>query len=99
MSDVEAIADKVFIMNAGQIIASGTVQELAEQVRGKVWELTVPREQARLWQADFTVANYRHEGDDVVLRIISDEKPSPEAVTCDPILDDAYLYRFGEKEA
>ena len=99
VSDVEAIADVVFVMNKGQFLVHGTVQELAEQVRGRVWELTVPREQARLWQEDFTVANYRHEGDNVVLRIISDEKPSDGAVPCEPILDDAYLYYFGAKEA
>ncbi len=99
VSDVEAIADEVFIMNAGQFIAHGTVEELAGQVKGKVWELSVPGGQARLWLEDFTVANYRHEGDNVVLRIISDEQPSPEAVACDPILDDAYLYYFGAKEA
>ena len=99
VSDVEAIADQVFIMDAGQFIANGTVEELAAQVNGKVWELTVPREQARLWQADFTVANYRHEGEDVVLRIISDEEPDRAAMPCEPILDDAYLYHFGEKEA
>ena len=99
VSDVEAIADVVLVMNAGRFIMQGTVSELAEQVRGKVWELTVPREQARFWQEDFTVANYRHEGEQVVLRIISDEKPSDEAVPCEPILDDAYLYQFGAKEA
>ena len=99
VSDVEAIADKVLIMNAGQFIASGTVEQLAGQVKGKVWELTVPGEQARLWQEDFTVANYRHEGEDVVLRIISEDEPSPDAVTCKPTLDDAYLYYFGVKEA
>ena len=99
VSDVEAIADKVLIMNAGQFITSGTVEELAEQVKGKVWELTVPSNQARLWQADFTVANYRHEGEDVVLRIISEEEPDPGAVPCKPTLDDAYLYHFGSKEA
>ena len=99
VSDVEAIADEVFIMDAGQFIANGTVQELARQVKGKVWELTVPREKARIWQEDFTVANYRNEGEQVVLRIISDEAPDPAATECEPILDDAYLYHFGAKEA
>ncbi len=99
VSDVEAIADQVLVMNAGQFIMHGTVPELAERVRGKVWELMVPREQARFWQEEVTVANYRHEGDNVVLRIISDGKPADQAVPCEPILDDAYLYHFGAKEA
>ena len=99
VSDVEAIADEVFVMNAGQFIMHGTVAELAGQVKGKVWELNVPREQAHYWQEEVTVANYRNEGERVVLRIISDEKPSDGAVPCEPILDDAYLYYFGAKEA
>ncbi len=99
VSDVEAIADQVFVMNAGQFIMRGTVPELAQKVAGKVWELTVPREKARLWQEQVTVANYRHEGEQVVLRILSDDRPSAEAVACEPILDDAYLYYFGAKEA
>ena len=99
VSDVEAIADQVFVMNAGQFVMHGSVPELAEQVRGKVWELTVPRGQAQFWQERVTVANYRHEGDQVVLRIIDDERPSDQAAPCEPILDDAYLYYFGEKEA
>ncbi len=97
VSDVEAIADKVFIMNAGKLLVHGTVSELAHGVTGKVWELTAPREQARLWQEQVTVANYRHEGDQVVLRIIAEEKPADRAVPCEPILDDAYLYYFSKE--
>ncbi len=99
VSDVEAIADVVLVMNAGKIILQGAVPELARQVAGSVWELTVPKVLAREWQERVTVANYRHEGDNVVLRIISDERPSDEAVACEPTLDDAYLYYFGAEEA
>ncbi len=99
VSDVEAIADQVLIMNAGRFIIHGSVPDLASHVEGKVWELTVPAAEARLWKEDFTVANYRHEGERVVLRIIADERPSPQAVPCAPVLDDAYLYYFGIMEA
>ena len=99
VSDVEAIADEVLVMKEGKFLVRGTVQELAEQVRGKVWELTVPQDQAAVWQDRVTVANYRHEGDNVVLRIIAEEKPAEEAALCQPALDDAYLYHFGVEEA
>ena len=99
VSDVEAIADRVFVMNAGKFIMQGTVPELARAVEGKVWELTVPRGRARQWQERVMVANYRREGEQVVLRIVSDERPSDEAAPCESILDDAYLYYFGGAEA
>ncbi len=95
VSDVEAIADQVFVMKNGQFILRGTVPELVRQAGGKVWELTVPEAQARTWEKRFTVANFRHEGDNVVLRIISDQRPSELAVTCKATMEDLYLYHFG----
>lgn len=37
----------------------------------------------------------RHTGDQVVLRILSKERPMPEAVEAEPSLEDAFLYYFG----
>lgn len=36
-----------------------------------------------------------HAGDRIVLRILSEEKPMPEAVEAEPSLEDAFLYYFG----
>ena len=97
VSDVEAIADQVLVMKAGRFILRGTVPELVRQANGKVWELTVPAAQARAWQQHVTVANFRHEGDRVVLRIVSDGRPSEQAVPCRATMEDLYLYHFGQE--
>ena len=97
VSDVEAIADEVLMMKNGRFILRGTVPQLVRQAEGKVWELTVPTAQARAWEARVTVANFRHEGDQAVLRIISDERPGPSAVPCRATMEDLYLYHFGEE--
>ena len=98
VSDIEAIADEVLLMKKGKFVLQGTVQELTEKANGKVRELTVPAKEARKWQAKTTVANLRHEGKEVVLRIISDKKPSEEAVSCEATLEDLYLYYFPTQE-
>ena len=98
VSDIEAIADEVLLMKKGKFILQGTVPELMEKANGKVWELTVPAKEARKWQAKTTVANLRHEGKEVVLRIISDKKPSEQAVLCEATLEDLYLYYFPTEE-
>ena len=98
VSDIEAIADEVLLMKKGKFVLQGTVQELTEKANGKVWELTVPAKEARKWQAKTTVANLRHEGKEVVLRIISDKKPCEEAVSCEATLEDLYLYYFPTEE-
>ena len=98
VSDIEAIADEVLLMKKGKFILQGTVPELTEKANGKVWELTVPAKEARKWQAKTTVGNLRHEGKEVVLRIISDKKPSEAAVSCEATLEDLYLYYFPTEE-
>lgn len=95
VSDIEAIADKVFLMKKGKFILQGSVEELTQKADGKVWELTVPQREARRYQEELTVANLRHEDGFVTLRIIADEKPAENAVPCKPLLEDLYLYYFG----
>lgn len=98
VSDIEAIADKVLLMKKGRFILQGTIPELIQKADGKVWELTVLPEEARKWQNKSVVANLRHEGDQVVLRILSDTIPDGRAVPCEASLEDMYLYYFGEEK-
>lgn len=98
VSDVEAIADEVLLMKKGKFVLQGMVQELTEKANGKVWELTVSPSEARKWQTRTTVANLRHEGKDMVLRIVSDNMPSKQAVPCEATLEDLYLYYFPTEE-
>lgn len=54
----------------------------------------MPQEETRKWQAKSTVANLRHEGQQAVLRIISEHMPDERAVPCEATLEDLYLYYF-----
>ncbi len=92
VSDIEAIADEVLLMRKGKLISQGTVPELTKEAEGKVWELAVSPKEAKVWQEKAAVANLRHEGEQVVLRILADDKPAEEAVPCEATLEDLYLY-------
>lgn len=96
VSDIEAIADEVLLMKKGKLVSQGTVSELTKQAEGRVWELTVTPAEAKIWQEKAAVANLRHEGEQVVLRILSDNKPAEEAVSCGATLEDLYLYSMHE---
>lgn len=92
VSDIEAIADKVLLMRGGKLVSQGTVPELTKEAEGKVWELSVSKMEAKVWQEKAAVANLRHEGEQVVLRILADNKPAEEAMPCETTLEDLYLY-------
>lgn len=98
VSDIEAIADEVLLMKQGKFVLQGTVPELVRKADGKVWELEASLAEAKKWQAKATVANLRHEGQRVVLRIISDDKPDERAVPCEAALEDLYLCYFPTRE-
>lgn len=98
VSDLEAIAHKVFLMKDGRFQTQGTVSELLQQAKGRVWELTLPSQEAETWQARMTVINLRYDGNSVTLRILADAKPAPAARPCIPTLEDLYLLYFPEEE-
>ena len=85
VSDIEAIADEVLLMKKGKVVLQGT-------------ELSVSPQEARQWQTKTTVANLRHEGKEIILRIISDNMPSERAVPCEATLEDLYLFYFPTEE-
>ena len=98
VSDIEAIADHVFIMKKGSFVTQGSVAELTAQAQGKVWEVEAAPDEVRHWEKQATVVNLRHEEKHVVLRIVSDEKPDQEATACEASLEDLYLYYFREQQ-
>ncbi|MCI9296755.1 MAG: ABC transporter ATP-binding protein [Lachnospiraceae bacterium] len=98
VSDIEAIANQVFLMKKGKFILQGTIPELTLHAQDKVWELVVPQSESRRWLDTAAVASLRHEGPQTILRIISDTKPSEAAVPCYATLEDLYLYYFGDEE-
>ena len=99
VSDIEAIADEVFLMKKGTFILQGSIEELVSCAKGKVWELTVPEHDLKKWERNYTVANLHHSSRGfVTLRIVSDERPSLEAVSCTATLEDLYLSFFSTED-
>lgn len=103
VSDVEYIADQIMIMKHGQMIQTGTPAQILEPVAGCVWNCIVSAKTADELNAVYAVSNLRnYNGNDhgehgkgqVELRIVSKEKPHPEAVAAEPVLEDAYLYYY-----
>ena len=97
VSDVEAIADEILLMKQGRIEEQGTVPQLAENARGKVWTLHTDAATAARLEAVYTVANLRHEGEGVELRLITADPPAG-AQPAAPTLEDVYLWYFAEEE-
>lgn len=97
VSDVEAIADEILLMKGGRIVEQGTVPQLADTARGKVWTLRTDAAAAAKLEAVYNVANLRHEGEGVELRLITADPPAG-AAAAEPTLEDVYLWHFADEE-
>jgi len=97
VTDIDYIADQIFIMKNGKIIQNGTEEEMVCHIKNFVWKCVVsPKETERLSET-YIVSNIRHQGELDELRIVSREKPVEQAALQEPALEDAYLFFTGEE--
>ena len=96
VSDVEFIAREAIMLKKGVISDSGSPYELTQKIEGQVWQTVVAAEEVQAMQEKFRVVNIQNGEQGVILRILSDTKPTEDSVTVVPSLEDYYLYVFGD---
>ena len=99
VSDVELIADKMLLLNQGELLAESSVLELTESLCGKVCELEV-NEELEILEKRYQISSmYRREGKIYAKILLKSEEKKPEkAVDVYPDLEDVYLYYFRGSE-
>lgn len=99
VSDIEYIASQNAIMKNGQILQTGTTQELVVQMQGRVFEGTINPQELSRWEQKVQIVNLRNEADgSVSLRYIGEAKDVPGAAMAEPRLEDLYLALFPKQE-
>ncbi len=96
VSDVEFIAREIIMLKKGVISDSGSPYDLTAKIEGQVWQTTVRPEEVQKMQAAHRVVSIQVGDNGVILRILSDRKPTETAVNVLPILEDYYLHIFGD---
>jgi ABC-type multidrug transport system ATPase subunit len=98
ISDVEAIASRLVIMRAGQVLADTTPDALLASATGKVWDILTDQATALRLQASYPVSAMVSRPQGIALRLISATCPLEEAEPAAPSLEDAYLLVMKRKE-
>lgn len=94
VSDIESIAKYILLLKDGEFREVGSPQELISLVKNKVWEIPHAETEDLNIYNDYTIVNQRVSSNGTVLRIISDQKPTINAIKMEPSLEDLYLYYF-----
>lgn len=91
VSDVEAIATDIAILNGGRLLAHAAPEELLRAVEGRVWEWVIPSAELPSARQKFQISGSVRRGDGVHVRIVAAASPGPGAAPVAPSLEDAYL--------
>lgn len=97
VSDIEYIANEIWLMKDGELMHKGTADELINDMPESVWECFVEKNMVSGFMEKYKISNIKAEPNGVLLRIISHGKPYTNAKRVEASLEDVFLYYFGEK--
>jgi len=97
VSDAEATATEIAIINQGRLLKRAAPEHLLQAVEGKVWHWVIPSAELAAARQQHLISSTARRGDGVHLRVVGDTPPDPDAGTpglraVPPTLEDAYLY-------
>ncbi len=94
VEDIEATCDQVGVLNKGKLLYNGDISSMRNRAKGKVYEITVKRDEVYEVEKEVTVVSKKNVDDNIKLRFISDEYNS-QWIEVEPSLEDSYLYLVG----
>lgn len=98
VSDVEATATHIALVNKGQLLQEAAPENLLNELENKVWEWTIHSDDLSALKQKHIVSGTIRRSDGVQVRVVSADKPDTNAQTVSPNLEDAYLYFIGGKQ-
>ena len=93
VGDIEATCEDIAIMNNGHILWKGTVSQLLDNARGKVFTVNISKNFLSQIKKDYIVTGILVQSSYITVRLISDNPPDlQEAASAEPNVEDAYMY-------
>jgi len=97
VSDIEYIANEILLMKDGQLVISGTSEDIIDSMPESVWICHVSKSSINTFLKKYKISNVKSTPGGAELRIISRNQPTEDAIHVDTTLEDVFLYYFGER--
>ena len=92
VSDAEATATEIAVIDKGHLLKHTTPEHLLQIVECKVWQWVIASEDLKPVRQQWLVSSAVRRSDGVHVRVVSDTPPGDGASSVAPLLEDAYLY-------
>ena len=91
VGDIEATCENIAVLNHGEILFHGTVSQLLEAVKGKVYTMEVSAMELPKIQEEYLVTGILANGSVATIKLISQGLPMKGASPAEPDVEDAYM--------
>ncbi len=91
IEDISSSCNQVAVINRGDLKYFGTPSDMAKMGQGFVWQMTIPAKEFDSFANKQLVVHHMREEENIKMRVLSQEKPSEDAIPVTPLLEDAYL--------
>jgi len=91
VSDVEATATHIALINRGRLVAHARPEQLLRSAEGRVWEWLMPSAELATVKDKLLISGTLRRSDGVRVRAVASEAPAVGAQPVAPNLEDAYL--------
>jgi ABC-2 type transport system ATP-binding protein len=92
VSDAEATATEIAIINQGYLLEHGAPENLLRAVEGKVWQWVIPSAELTAVKRKYLISSTARRSDGVHLRVVGETSPNPKTQAVSPTLEEAYLH-------
>jgi len=92
VSDLEAVATSIAIMNKGRLVIYASPEQLLRSVEGKVWEIVVASSELAELKCSYILGSTARTSQGVRVRVVGEKTPEGDARQVMPTLEDAYLF-------
>ena len=92
VSDVEATAASIAIINQGRLVTHDAPEAILQAVEGKVWTWVIPSAELSKLKKEHLISSTARRADGVQVRVVAEARPDDGARSIPVTLEDAYLY-------
>ncbi len=99
VEDVSDLCPNMAILAAGRVVLEGSPLELMQQLDGRLWRKTVPKQSVDGYRANLAVISTRLFAGETQLHVLAEEKPENGFERVAPNLEDVYFSTLSQRIA
>ena len=94
VDDVRELCSNMAIMNLGQLVYQGTPNNVLQELKGKVWQKSIERNQVAEYQKNYSVISDKMVAGNPLIHVLSESNPGDGFEQVEPNLEDVFFTKI-----